>query len=194
MFASGNISPQSMRMIVRSGSSAAPCSIAMQLRPISPSPPRKTMRTGTDGSVAPGARRSATGGDQAFVDAASGVFESMGRRPHRGPAFPDVMTERSQHRLRRYRVRGVVAGLELVALQLAGVDPAAQRRCRSRSQASNISTWSGAHQCVATPIAPTAPTASSGSVIESSPRVDLEVVGARSPSPRRSPRGSPRRP
>ncbi len=32
------------------------------------------------------------------------------------------MTERSQHGLRRYRVRGGVAGLELVALQLAGVD------------------------------------------------------------------------
>ena len=50
MLASGNISPQSMSIIVRSGSSVAPCSMTMQLRPISPSPPRNTMRTGVAGS------------------------------------------------------------------------------------------------------------------------------------------------
>src|SRR6056297_111999 len=124
MFASGNMRPQSMSTTVRSGSSAAPCSIAMQLRPISPRPPRKMMRTGTDESVEPGFRRSATGIDQTVVDAAGVVFESVWGRTHRRPALSDGMTERSQHGFRRYRVRGVVTGLEFVALELTGVDAA----------------------------------------------------------------------
>ena len=175
MFASGNIRPQSIRMIVRSGSSAAPCSIAMQFRPISPRPPRKTTRTGTDGIRRRPGKASATGGDQAFAAHLGRRVRVHGASAPWGPALPDVMTERSQHGLRRYRVRCVVAGLELEALELAGVDPAGSPTMSSCSQGrtsprdrARTSGWRRRS-------APTAPMASSGRVMESSPRVDLEV-------------------
>ena len=63
----------------------------------------------------------------------------------------------------------VVAGLEGEALEQPGVRLAGPRSTSPFSNDEIISPWSTPDQCVATPITPTAPTASSGNVNESSP-------------------------
>ena len=87
----------------------------MQFRPISPSPPEED--DPRDFGFGPACALS-HGRPPAFVDPAGGVFEPGGRRPHRGPALADGISERSHFRLRRYRVGGQVAGLELITLEL----------------------------------------------------------------------------
>ena len=80
-------------MIVRSGSSAAPCSIAMQLRPICAEPTEEDDAVGDQSGSVKG--WSATGCNQTGVDVSCFVFEAVGLGPHRESALPDGMTERS---------------------------------------------------------------------------------------------------
>src|SRR4051794_32070625 len=94
--ASGNISPQSSRRILPSSSKAA------QLRPISPSPPRKVILTGLATEV--------------LQDLAGTVLETVWARAHGRAGLTGRKSHGAQHRLRRDRVGVGVAGLEGPAL------------------------------------------------------------------------------
>ena len=145
MSASGNISPQSMSRMLRAP--PPPCSMAMQLRPISPSPPRKMMRTG---SAISAPSRSDVGSDADVLrptcSGRSGnasrqrcrlastlwrhLVDEGRRRTHRQPRLADGEPEMAHHRLGRDRVGRVVAGLEREALEHPAVDESGARRCR----------------------------------------------------------------
>src|SRR5215204_648369 len=111
MSGSGNMSPQSRRTMRPSSSRHA------QLRPISPKPPRKVMRTG---SVLAFATRSAT--DQPGVDLAGTVFELSRTRTDREPGLADRQAEGPHHRLGGDRTRPVGPAEEGKGLQQRGVD------------------------------------------------------------------------
>src|SRR4051794_14055754 len=96
---SGNISPQSSRMIWPSTSMQA------QFRPISPRPPRKTTRTGS-AKVRP----------EIGQDLAGAVLEPVGSRAHRQAAVATGKPEHAKHRLGGDGIRRVVAGLEQIGL------------------------------------------------------------------------------
>src|SRR4051794_30602184 len=102
---SGNISPQSSRMIWPSTSMQA------QFRPISPRPPRKTTRTGS-AKVRP----------EVGQDLPGAVLEPFGSGTHRQAAVATRKSEHAKHRLGGDRVRRVVAGLEEVGLDQLGID------------------------------------------------------------------------
>src|SRR6185312_4688999 len=97
MSASGNISPQSRIMMRPSTSMQA------QFRPISPSPPRKVILTGSAMQVVP--------------DVEGSFFETGGGRPHRQAALPGGLAEGAHHGLGREGVGGQVAALEVVGLE-----------------------------------------------------------------------------
>src|SRR5688500_5141705 len=99
---SGNISPQSSSRIWLSSSNAA------QLRPISPSPPRKVMRT-----------CSAT---QVLQDLAGAILEAVRARSDGRASRTGRKVERAQHRLRRDGVGVEVAALEHPTLEQASVE------------------------------------------------------------------------
>src|SRR6478736_6215315 len=98
---SGNISPQSSRMIEPSTSMHA------QLRPISPRPPRNV--TVTESAM------------QVLQDGARSVLETIGCGSHREPTLPCGLTQHSQHCFRGDRVRVEVTALEVVTLDQSGV-------------------------------------------------------------------------
>src|SRR4051794_4405209 len=102
---SGNISPQSRMMILPSTSMHA------QLRPISPSPPRKTIRTG-----------SAKMHSQIRQKLLRLVFQPGRRRPHRQPAVTARQAQRAEHHLGGNGVRRLVAGLVVEGAEHAGID------------------------------------------------------------------------
>ena len=141
MSASGNISPQSM-----SRQPCRPARSTMQLRPISPRPPRKTMRD----------RCQPSAGQLERLDGRSRNAAAPPRRGRRGPRGPGPRPGgRGTHRqaalarpagrgarsiaLVGQRVRGVVAGLEGEALEQAGVDRAGAVDVALRPSRSNIS-------------------------------------------------------
>src|ERR1700722_11973706 len=103
MSVSGNMIPQSRSMIL------PPTSTHAQLRPISPRPPRNTIRTGW----------SAT---EMGKDLASGVLEPVWSWPERQPALTGGKSEGPQHGFRRHRVGGLVSRLKAVRWHQAGVD------------------------------------------------------------------------
>src|SRR5258708_37692423 len=87
MSTSGNMSPQSRSMIRPSTSMQA------QLRPISPSPPRKVTLTLAEGWLAIEAR----------VHLSAPVLDANGCRRERGATPADLKAERAQHGLRGHR-------------------------------------------------------------------------------------------
>src|ERR1039458_3420883 len=96
MSGSGNMSPTSM-------TSRRPLtSTAQQLRPISPSPPRKVTRTAASAMEAR-EPRSDLGGPR---------VERLVGGAEREPALADGQSDRAQHRLGRQRVRPAVRALE----------------------------------------------------------------------------------
>src|SRR5580693_2529813 len=111
MSGSGNMIPQS-RMTIRPSTS-----MQAQLRPISPSPPRKTTRTGF------GLPRSAKRGDRDRGSADGG--EDLGRlgvelgggRAHREAALADLEAQRAHGGCGRQRVRVVGGGLEVEGVE-----------------------------------------------------------------------------
>src|SRR4051812_43541289 len=102
---SGNISPQSSIMMRPSTSMQA------QLRPISPRPPRKTIRTGSGNGV----------DTEVSQDLASAVLETVRGRSERQAALPAREPEHPQDGLGRDGVGRKVAGLEGPRLGEAGV-------------------------------------------------------------------------
>src|SRR6516225_4108649 len=100
---SGNINPQSRIMIRPATSTHA------QLRPISPRPPRKTMRTG---SSAP----------EMGKDLPGCVLEPSWSRAERQPALAGGEAQGPQHGFRRDRVGSLVARLEAMRRHQPGVD------------------------------------------------------------------------
>src|SRR6516165_10393356 len=107
------MSPQS-RMRMRPATS-----MHAQLRPISPSPPRKTRRTAPPRS-AKAARICGT--DEPIENLPGQTFELGRRRADREPALPGGQAKDAQHRLGRHRVGRHVARLEPVGLEKPGVD------------------------------------------------------------------------
>src|SRR3954462_3054873 len=102
MSMSGNISPQSRSMMRPSTSMHA------QLRPISPSPPRKVTTTGS--------------GMEVGVHLSRPLLGTGRRRPERQTALAHPQAERAHHRLDRLREHAGVAVLEQIRLDEARVD------------------------------------------------------------------------
>src|SRR3954454_5943918 len=92
---SGNIRPQSRMMILPSTSMQA------QFRPISPSPPRKTIRTGSANV------------DAEIPQHLTGLlFEPVGRGPEQAGALAGREPQHPQDRLGGNRIGRQIAGLE----------------------------------------------------------------------------------
>src|ERR1700722_10646598 len=108
MSGSGNMIPQS-RMTMRLSTS-----MQAQLRPISPSPPRKTTRTGL-GLLPRSAKRGDR--DRRWPDGGQDLLrlrvELGGGGAHRQTALADVQAERPQHGLGGQRVGELLGRLEV---------------------------------------------------------------------------------
>src|SRR3984957_10598873 len=120
MSGSGNMIPQS-RMTMRPSTS-----MQAQLRPISPSPPRKTTRTGLAfGLLARSAKRGARDGDRWWPDAGQDLLglgiELGGGCTHRQAALAHRQTQCAQHGLGGQRVRELLGGLEIERVGQLGV-------------------------------------------------------------------------
>ena len=163
MSASGNMRPQSISR------RRSLCSTTMQLRPISPRPPRKAMWMGSGMSGYAGRfGKAARQCSRPWRTSRALASSQAGAGPIGRRASPTA------------RPRTFMSAL--VGMGLGASSPVSNaklsssrewtRRAPTRSpfsQWSNRSWWSSPVQCVATPMIPTAPTASSGSVMESSP-------------------------